>query len=360
MDRFSCLPLKKFWRSCWIFGIRVEPPTKTTSWICPLSNLASFRAFSTGSNVERNKSEHSSSNRALLILVSPQSADRSRIGSEVFLVFPLEFFGKVVDQPVVKVFTAQVCVSSGRLYFKQRAFIDGQDRYIKRATTQIEDKDVLLTFQILVKTVGQGGGCRFVDNPEHIQSSYGTGIFGSLSLGIVEVSRNSDHSVLHCGTQVGLSDFFHLGEHHGADLLGSEGLHLSFELHLDLRFATIIDNFEGPMFDILLDLRIVVLTADESFGIENCITGVHSHLVLGGISDKPLGVREGDVTWCCPVALVVGDDFHFPVLPDANTGIGGAQCIIYMRLDPALDLLTMSASSDKSVWPGCEGGGKLH
>jgi len=30
---FGSLPLKKSYKSCTTFGIRVEPPTKTTSWI---------------------------------------------------------------------------------------------------------------------------------------------------------------------------------------------------------------------------------------------------------------------------------------------------------------------------------------
>lgn len=50
-----------------IFGILVEPPTSTTSCILLLSILASASAFSTGESVDRNKSMHISSNRALVI-----------------------------------------------------------------------------------------------------------------------------------------------------------------------------------------------------------------------------------------------------------------------------------------------------
>eukprot|EP00731_Ephydatia_muelleri_P022080 Em0014g671a len=54
MDLFSSLPLKKSCRSFWTLGIRVDPPTSTTSWIWDLSNLASRSAFSTGSRVPLN------------------------------------------------------------------------------------------------------------------------------------------------------------------------------------------------------------------------------------------------------------------------------------------------------------------
>ncbi|KAF9810870.1 hypothetical protein SFRURICE_005296, partial [Spodoptera frugiperda] len=69
MDRFSCLPQKKFCNMLWILGMRVEPPTSTTSWMELLSSLASLSAFSTGSRVPRNRSAFSSSNRARDTLV---------------------------------------------------------------------------------------------------------------------------------------------------------------------------------------------------------------------------------------------------------------------------------------------------
>lgn len=50
-----------------------------------------------------------------------------------------------------------------------------------------------------------------------------------------------------------------------------------------------------------------------------------TYLTFGGISDKSLGVGEGDITGCSAVALVVGDYLHFAVLPDANAGIRCSQ-----------------------------------
>uniref|UniRef100_A0A0A9BJB8 GSVIVT00024351001 n=1 Tax=Arundo donax TaxID=35708 RepID=A0A0A9BJB8_ARUDO len=64
----SSLPLKKSCSSCCTLGIRVEPPTSTTSCTPLLSILASRRHFSTGSMHLRNKSMFSSSKRALVIV----------------------------------------------------------------------------------------------------------------------------------------------------------------------------------------------------------------------------------------------------------------------------------------------------
>jgi L1 cell adhesion molecule like protein len=49
MDLQGSLPLKKSERRLWIFGMRVEPPTRTTSLTWLLESLASRMTFSTGS-----------------------------------------------------------------------------------------------------------------------------------------------------------------------------------------------------------------------------------------------------------------------------------------------------------------------
>jgi hypothetical protein len=45
----------------------------------------------------------------------------------------------------------------------------------------------------------------------------------------------------------------------------------------------------------------------------------HGRLVLGGITDQPLTVGEGDVRRRGPVSLVVGDDLNSVVLPQTDT-----------------------------------------
>mmetsp|Transcript_50950 Transcript_50950/g.110667 ORF Transcript_50950/g.110667 Transcript_50950/m.110667 type:complete len:232 (-) Transcript_50950:615-1310(-) len=67
MEREGSLPLKKSERSDWTFGMRVEPPTSTTSCTADLDILESRSTFSTGSIVPRNRSMHSSSKRARVI-----------------------------------------------------------------------------------------------------------------------------------------------------------------------------------------------------------------------------------------------------------------------------------------------------
>ena len=47
-------------------------------------------------------------------------------------------------------------------------------------------------------------------------------------------------------------------------------------------------------------------------------TRAFSYLVLGGIANKALGVRERHIGWRCAVALVVGNDLNAVILPDTH------------------------------------------
>lgn len=50
------------------------------------------------------------------------------------------------------------------------------------------------------------GHLRLVDDSHNIQSSNGSSILGGLALGIIEVGRNSDHSMCDLGKKLTLSN----------------------------------------------------------------------------------------------------------------------------------------------------------
>ena len=66
--------------------------------------------------------------------------------------------------------------------------------------------------------------------------------------------------------------------------------------------------------------------------IKNNLQALRSYLVLGRVSNESLGVSEGHIAGRGPVALVIGNDLHLPVLEDPDTGVGrpevDAHCLL--------------------------------
>ena len=229
---------------------------------------------------------------------------------------PLEVLQEVVDHAVVKVLSSQVGVSGSGLDLKD-SLLNGQKRNIEGSSTKIENQDILL-LSLLIETVGDGSSGGLVNDTQHVESSDGTGVFGGLTLRIVEVSRNGDDGVLDLLAQVCLGNLTHLREDHGADLLGLELLGLALVLHLDDRSsAGAGGDLERPVLHIGLNAGIRELAANETLSIEDGVGGIHGSLRLGSVSNKTLGLSEGNIGRGGPVSLIVGNNFHTVVLPDA-------------------------------------------
>jgi hypothetical protein len=95
----------------------------------------------------------------------------------------------VLEECIIEIFTSQVGVASRGL--------DGEDTpadikkgNIESSTTQIEDKDILLSLALTIKTVCNGSSRRLVYDTQDFKTGDGTSILGSKTLGIVEVSRD--------------------------------------------------------------------------------------------------------------------------------------------------------------------------
>jgi hypothetical protein len=255
---------------------------------------------------------------------SAETAESTSVGREILLVLALELLNKVVDETVVEILTTQVSITGSRLDLED-TLLNGKERNIEGTTTKIEDEDVALTLNLLVETVGNGGSSGLVDDTEDVEASNETGVLGSLTLRVVEVGGDSNDGVGDLATEVGLSGLTHLGEDHGGDLLGGEGLGLALELDLDDGLAGTVDDLEGEVLHIGLNLSIGELATDETLSIEDSVGGVHGDLVLGGITDETLGVGEGDERGSGAVTLVIGNDFAAILTEDTDARVRRAE-----------------------------------
>lgn len=204
-----------------------------------------------------------------------------------------------------------------RAYLKDPV-IDGQKRHVEGTAAQIENKHVLLPV-LLVQTVSDGGGRRFVDDPHDVEPGDHAGILGRLTLRVVKVRGHRDDGVRDLLAEVRLGRLLHLPEHHRGDLLGGEHLVALARRDANVRLRVLLEHLEREELDVVLYGRVGPLAAYQPLRVEHRVLGVRRQLVLGGVADQPLALRrECHVRRSYAVALIVGDDLNPSVLIHAD------------------------------------------
>ena len=117
---------------------------------------------------------------------------------------------------VVPVVATKLGVPRSRKNF-EGSIANIQNRDIESATAKVEDQD--FTTLIGIYAEGQAGRGRFINNTNNVESSDGTGIFGRLTLSIVEVSRNRNDRLFDWLAKVLFGIALHIGEDFGRDFL---------------------------------------------------------------------------------------------------------------------------------------------
>ena len=114
-----------------------------------------------------------------------QFTESAEIATDVSASLHLVLLDEVVDDPVIDIFTTKVNIASSRQDLED-TIVDGKEGHIEGASSEFVDNG--LGFAIfLVKTVGDGGSGRLVDDKKDAEAGDGTGILGSLTLSIVKV-----------------------------------------------------------------------------------------------------------------------------------------------------------------------------
>lgn len=124
-----------------------------------------------------------------------QAADSTGIFRDIQLALLLEFLLEVVKQGVVEVLSSQVSIASGGLDGEDTTS-DVEEGDIESASTQVEDKNVLLGLGLLVETVGDGSCSGLVDDTEDVETSDCASVLGGEALGVVEISGNAGYVVV--------------------------------------------------------------------------------------------------------------------------------------------------------------------
>ncbi|CAF3600455.1 unnamed protein product [Fusarium graminearum] len=229
---------------------------------------------------------------------SSETSEGTGIAREVLLYLAAELLLAVIEEIRVEVLATKMgtlmfelasCVAlmsvdemvdllSGSSLNSEDTTLDVEEGDIESTTTEIVDENVTLLLRLTgTKTVGDGGGGRFVDDTEDVEAGNGTGVLGGLTLVVVEVGRNGDDGLLNLLAELGLGNLLHL--------------------------------FGGR--------------EQNSLGIEDSVAGVHGSIVLGGLTDQTLLLGEGNERRGGERTLLVGDDLDIGTLVGSNAGVGG-------------------------------------
>ena len=104
-------------------------------------------------------------------------------------------------------------ITSGGLDF-ENTLLNSEERDIESSSTKIEDKDVAFADNLLVETICDSSRRGLIDDSENVHPRDRAGILCSLSLRVVEISRDSDDRVGDGRSQVRFGGFLHLEEYH--------------------------------------------------------------------------------------------------------------------------------------------------
>ena len=149
------------------------------------------------------------------------------------------------------------------------------------------------------------------------------GVLGRLALGVIEICRNGNDSLLDLLTEIGFGGLLHLLQDEGRNLRG--GIGLAFDLHPRIPVRGPYDLVGDKLF-VLLDHRVVVAPADEALHRKNGTLGIGDCLAFGRLSNKSLAiVRKSDDGGRGAHAFRVLDDLRRLAFHDGDARIRGAE-----------------------------------
>mmetsp|Transcript_42257 Transcript_42257/g.99158 ORF Transcript_42257/g.99158 Transcript_42257/m.99158 type:complete len:107 (-) Transcript_42257:549-869(-) len=97
--------------------------------------------------------------------------------------------------------------------YLENTIINSKQCHIKRSTPQVKHKHIRFP-SFFIHSIGNSGRCGLVNNTLHLHSRNGARIFGSLTLSIVEISRNSDDCIVNILSEEYFCSKLHLLQNH--------------------------------------------------------------------------------------------------------------------------------------------------
>ncbi|EKE17594.1 MAG: hypothetical protein ACD_10C00376G0001 [uncultured bacterium] len=235
---------------------------------------------------------------------------------QIDAVFLFELIRQIVDDAHVEIFATKEGIAVGGFHFEQ-AVVDFQNGDVEGAAAKVIDGDGARF--LAIQTVGQRGCGRFVDDTQHFQTGDLAGVFGGLTLGVVEIGRNRDHGLGDGFTQIGFSGFLHLLQDDSRHLRGGVFLTAGFDPCVTV---AAVDDLVRHVLLVFDDHRIIMPTPDQALDGEDGVGGVGNSLPLCGLPDQTFILGVGDDRRRGARAFRVFDDPGLRAIHDGDARVG--------------------------------------
>ncbi|MNE61293.1 NAD-specific glutamate dehydrogenase [compost metagenome] len=175
----------------------------------------------------------------------------------------------------------------------------------------------------LVHTVSQSSSGWFVDDTFYVQTGDAAGVFGRLTLAVVEVGRNGDDRFGNRLAEVIFGGLLHLFQDLSRDLWRRHFLAVDFDPGV---VVVSLDDLVRHHLDVFLHDVFFEATTDQTLNRVQGVVRVGDGLTLGRLTNQNLAiVGVGDDRRRGTRAFSVLDNFDVAVFQDGDAGVGGPQ-----------------------------------
>ena len=203
---------------------------------------------------------------------------RFRLGTAVLL--------HPVGQGAVIIVAAQRRIATGGQYL-EHAFFHAQNGNVEGAAAKVEYR--VNSFAAIVQSVGQCCSRRFIDQPQHGQSSQLRGVLGRLALRIVKIGRNGDDRAIDKAAQTVFCPLAQRRQNAGTDLYGGLVAGTRVNVHHALLRIFSRQIIRQPPTQAALD--ITQAAPHQPLDRHNGIGGIDGLPLQGGFTDQHAPIR---------------------------------------------------------------------
>ena len=205
-----------------------------------------------------------------------------RIVLEVDAVGFLEDIHLPVNDCFVEIVAAQMGVAVGGAHF-ENTVAKLEDRDVESTAAEVVDGDFFVL--LLVETVGQRSGSRFVDDAADFESGDTAGVLSGLALTVIKVGRYGDDRFGNGLAEGRVGSGLELGQDHRGDF------RRRIRLVIDLDVGIAIGGGDcGVRHQVDLVLHLVELASDEALDRKQRVLRVGDCLVAGRVADQAFAV----------------------------------------------------------------------